>query len=158
MTTIAYTKGVMAGDTCMTSAGQRYGRMQKVSRLKSGALYGHAGDADHRALVKFLHGVKETSLPSRDDLAKLHIDTNGLLVFPNGHIFSLLAAFDKDEDAWVAEVIRISRTYAAVGSGGDYALIAMRCGKDAREAVKIACEYDIHSHPPIQTKKLKDDT
>ena len=48
----------------------------------------------------------------------------------------------------------ITEGFAAVGSGSSYAMAAMACGKGAREAVAIACKYDIYSKPPIHVVTL----
>lgn len=50
--------------------------------------------------------------------------------------------------------IRIIEPFFAIGSGRDYAMAAMRCGRSAREAVEIACEFDIYSSAPITEVSL----
>jgi hypothetical protein len=48
----------------------------------------------------------------------------------------------------------INGPFAAVGSGGDAALVAMDCGKSARDAVRVACKYDPNSRPPVHLVAL----
>ena len=44
--------------------------------------------------------------------------------------------------------------FYAIGSGRDFALAAMRMGADAKKAVKIASEFDIHTGGRIRTMRL----
>lgn len=50
--------------------------------------------------------------------------------------------------------VEMQRRYHAVGSGRDYALAAMRCGKSASVAIKIAMEFDNNTGGRIITRKL----
>ena len=47
-----------------------------------------------------------------------------------------------------------SRPYHAIGSGRDFALAAMACGKSAYDAVKIAIDFDNGSGGEIQVAQL----
>lgn len=50
--------------------------------------------------------------------------------------------------------VEMQRRFHAVGSGRDYALAAMRCGKSAAVAVKIAMEFDNGTGGRIITRRL----
>lgn len=39
----------------------------------------------------------------------------------------------------------LSSKFYATGSGRDFAIAAMHCGRTAKEAVEIACLYDVYS-------------
>lgn len=56
---------------------------------------------------------------------------------------------------WSLFPIAIVEPFFAIGSGRDYAMAAMHCGRTAREAVEIACEYDIYSSGPITEVSLE---
>jgi hypothetical protein len=46
------------------------------------------------------------------------------------------------------------RTFMVIGSGAMAAEVCMRMGLTAEEAVKWACNVDLHSHEPIKTYSL----
>lgn len=78
--------------------------------------------------------------------------------FARGAIASEFPASQRDKDDWAGllvigrgSITRYERTpyplhyedvQFAIGSGRDFALAAMHCGKTAREAVEIACIFD----------------
>lgn len=65
----------------------------------------------------------------------------------------------RPDGIWVYESspvpIKIKNDYWAIGSGGSYALAAMRLGLSPVEAVAIACEFDASSRPPIDSMRLE---
>lgn len=48
----------------------------------------------------------------------------------------------------------VSRKYAAIGSGGALATMAMDLGCSAEKAVIKACEHDLYSRPPVTVERL----
>jgi hypothetical protein len=50
--------------------------------------------------------------------------------------------------------IPIKEGFHAVGSGRDFALSAMRLGRTAREAIELACEFDVFTGGPITVLDL----
>lgn len=157
MTTIAYTAGLMACDSCWTLNNTQMTRLSKIMRLPSGGLLGQAGDNDGREMENFLGKIKTPrSIPFRKELLDLKISFAGLLVLPTGHIYRVDCRenpTDYDEEVGFTP---ISMKYAVAGSGGDIALGAMAAGKSAREAVLIAAEYDINTRGPAHVLRLKD--
>ncbi len=160
MTTVAFKDGVMASDSCWTCGDNIDSLMSKVTRLASGALLGQAGDNDARAVERLFDKIKTPAgFPSRDELLRIRLDYSGLLVLPKGRIFKISLThaseahwggdFKEDVGLW-----EISGVIASIGSGRDYALGAMAAGKSAKEAVQIACRYDINSRPPVHTITL----
>lgn len=150
MTTIAYTKGVMASDSCWADEGLRTSSLIKIRRLSSGALYGGAGDSDDRTLVGVLDKIRTPDrLPSREDLARLDGDFEALLVFPQGKILKLTKS-GRDAQIW-----ECNRGLMAIGSGGEIAIGAMASGKSAREAVAVACDWDTNSRLPVHVLELR---
>lgn len=154
MTTIAYKDGVLAGDSLWTGEdGTVFTMAPKVFCLPSGVLYGGAGEGDDRALLKMLAKVKKPKdFPSVKQLRKVKQDLYGIVVFPNGQVFVIDVAHDKDGTVGVYE---IPDRIAAIGSGGVHALAAMNLGKTAIEAVHFACERSVYSRPPVTHVELK---
>ena len=67
-------------------------------------------------------------------------DFAAMLIGPNKQCYRL-------EDKLVA--FQVESSFHAVGSGRDFAIAAMHLGKTAREAVELACLYDIYTGGPI---------
>lgn len=161
MTTIAYKDGVMACDSCWSYDDGLDTTMTKVKRLASGALLGSAGDNDSRQVERLLDKCKTPqSLPDRAAIMAIRCDYLGILVLPRGRVFKVAAThvseanWDKDfaEDIGVWEV---TAPWTAVGTGSRWAVGAMAAGKSARDAVLIACRYDLNSKSPVYHYPLK---
>lgn len=155
MTTIAYKDGIMACDSCWTIGDAHATSLTKINRLASGGLLGQAGVNDSREMVTFLDKIKnERQLPTRRALLELRLEFGGIIVLPNGAVYKVTCREDplnyNDEVGFTP----ISRRISAVGSGAHFALGAMAAGKTAREAVKIATEFDINSRSPIHSMRL----
>jgi ATP-dependent protease HslVU (ClpYQ) peptidase subunit len=146
----------MASDSCWTGEGdvQEVSAI-KIRRLPSGALLGFSGANDAREMEELLAKVKTPKqLPSRATLAAIRADHGGILVLPGGRVFKVCTSLKencKDSEVGVWEV---NRGFATTGSGCDIALGAMAAGKSAREAVAIACKYDINSRLPVHSLEL----
>jgi hypothetical protein len=141
--------------------------MIKIHRLRSGALLGSAGDNDCRAMIELLDNVKDPKkLPTRIELAATKLDYIGLIAFQRGGVWVIStgrtneAGFpdvdsvdDETEDfgCWPATTIG---GYAAVGSGGEHALVAMDAGATAREACDYVCRRVTSCRPPVHVKRL----
>src|SRR5712664_2443197 len=156
MTTIAYTKGIMACDSCWTLGDVQVTSLSKIARLSSGSLLGQAGDNDAREMEYFLDKVKTVrSLPTRKALFELRLDYSGMFVLPTGQIFRVTCREDpldyKDEVGFTP----ISRKFAACGSGNEFAHGAMMAGASAHEAVQIAAAFDINTRGPFHKVALK---
>lgn len=156
MTTVAYKDGLMACDSCWTLGDAHVTSLSKITRLASGGLLGQAGDNDAREIVFFLDKIRnERSIPTRRALLELRLDFGGIFVLPTGAVYKVTCREDpldyKDEVGFTP----ISRRIAATGSGFHFALGAMAAGKTAREAVKIAVEFDINSRAPIYSMRLQ---
>lgn len=154
MTTIAYDGKIMACDSCWTYGGTVDTLSTKIVRLSSGGLLGCAGQNDGRALVSLLDKVKTPSqLPSYEAIMGLRADILAMLVLPKGRVYKVATVITSpgnwQEDMGDFGIWEITGPFASVGSGGDLALVAMDCGKSARDAVRIACKYDPNSRAPI---------
>jgi ATP-dependent protease HslVU (ClpYQ) peptidase subunit len=71
----------------------------------------------------------------------------GTIVFPNGKLFVMNRA---------AVLVEFQSEFVAIGSGAAVALGAMAYGATAREAVRIAIEFDVYSGGEIQEVRLDD--
>jgi hypothetical protein len=155
MTTIAYKAGMMACDSCWTHNDLQVTSLSKIVRLSSGALLGQAGDNDGREMAIFLDKIKtERNLPTRRQLLDLRLNFHGLLVLPNGGIFSVACREDPLDYRDEVGFTPISRKFTSCGSGYELAIGAMAAGKTAREAVAIACDFDINSRGPVHVMRL----
>jgi hypothetical protein len=126
MTTIAWDGKTLAADTRATSSGMPY-RAVKLFALPDGSLFAGSGDYGQVCAVKEWLEHMITQMPKTDDFA-------GLFVTPTGEAFRL-------EETLIR--LPIHERFHAIGSGRDFAMAAMHCGRSAREAVEIASLYDV---------------
>jgi hypothetical protein len=128
MTTIAWDGRTLCADKQLTANGVRY-VTTKAHRLKDGSLFASCGDLENNAhVLRYLNGECDKPALDRDD------SFDGILVKPDGSAYLL--------NRKLHEVLIESPCFST-GSGRDFALLAMRQGKTAREAVEIAAEFDI---------------
>lgn len=143
MTTIAYKDGVLAADTrCTIDDVIDQSEHKKVFHLKNGALVGLAGD------LGVITAVLKKLRRDPDDFEVIKVEKkelNAIYVRADGKVF------EKDSNGWIP----VTAKYAATGSGYLAALVAMRCGKSAREAIKIAIEFDKNTGGKVRSVKLK---
>jgi len=157
MTTIAVKDGIMAADSrCTDDLGAFATRMIKVFRLDSKALLGCAGDADFRDVVTLFNKASAKKLPTRAELAAIKTEFQGLLLFPNGTLFFIdITPGEGSSSEYKGSVVECRERFAAVGSGQQFAMGAMAAGRGAKQAIEIACRYDIHSGPPVVEYPVK---
>jgi S-methylmethionine-dependent homocysteine/selenocysteine methylase len=158
VTTIAVKDGEMACDSCWTDCNWLYGTsMNKITRLKSGALLGEAGDNDSRAVVKLLQNCKTfDQLPTAIELSDCKVDYAALILFPDGTMAQISIEHDQTvEEAYHGGAWPVNRGCSAVGTGAAVAIGAMRAGKSAREAVAIACGEDPNSKLPVHSYRIE---
>ena len=143
MTTIAYKAGVLAGDTLIIDDDTiDPGVVRKVFRLENGTLIGFSGSRPAiqlamRELKK--HTDKLTAMQSAGGAIE------AIVVSTDGAVRQL------EESGWT----ETGAPYYAIGSGKQAALVAMRCGKSAKQAVRIAMDFDPHTGGKVQSVKLK---
>lgn len=99
----------------------------------AGAIVGYAGDADggEELLAWFSSGRSPEKFPpsqrDKDSWAGL------LVIWPSGEIWK----YER-----TPYPLKFPPQHFAIGSGRDFALAAMHCGKTAAEAVEVACALD----------------
>ena len=156
MTTIAFRDGVLAGDSCVTMGGRWVtGATTKLARIGGfgfgfcGSIW--AGKAIFRELTKlaekqdfaavFIDGERVDRLIDAPKLADDdHFDC--LVISPRGELFS----FESNLVPY-----RMSAPFAALGSGGPFALGAMGAGASAADAVRIAGMLDTCTSVDVET-------
>ena len=125
MTTIAYDGKTMAADRLRTCNGVRIGNYKKIEKLRDGRIFGFCGEVKYRKMV--LDHLKHQSL---DPLPEG--DYCALVVRKDGSVYTLEGgSYELDATPPIA-----------MGSGGDFAMAAMACGKDAKGAIEIAIRFD----------------
>lgn len=140
LTTIAYSRGVLAADSASTSNGILCGVVTKLARSPDGHIAAVAGSTlDCAAIRRWVAGglIGETGVSGND--------SSGLLIKPDGSVHLL------GSDGALAP---IEAEYHATGSGWQIALGAMAAGASAEEAVRIACRLDGGSCEPIHVMRL----
>lgn len=142
MTIIAWDGKTLAADKMACAAG--YGiTVTKVHRLRDGGIAAFAGDGDFAmALLAWLNAAQNPAAypPEQKDN-----DTSAFVVRVDGSCVS----YGKTPYPQFIE----DRFYA-MGHGRDFALAAMHCGKNAREAVELACRLDVFCGNGIDTLDL----
>lgn len=156
----------MACDSCWTDVNGYAGTLKnKITRLKSGALLGEAGDNDSRAVADLLQKVKSFAhMPTAKELAACQVDYAAIILFPDGDMAQI--SIEKEgtsETSYKAQAYPVNRGMSAVGSGGPLALGYMGADKTAAEAVAFATEWDRNSMLPVhdftcQTPASRPDT
>lgn len=136
MTTIAWDGKTLAADSLGDKCGWKI-PSQKIIRLRDGRLYGTAGAFGQCLAVADWLNHRDGGAPEAED-------AGGIIIGLDGHAYAVERH---------ATLIRLPKT-AAAGSGRDFALAAMRCGKTAAEAVKIAIEFDVYSGGRVITATL----
>lgn len=131
MTTIAFDGKSLCADTRGTAGGFPFTN-DKAYRLKDGRLYAGSGDAQDCTAVR-LWLESGGDKPSCKDFV-------GMVIGADGSIW-------RYEDKLVP--FQVTAPFHAIGSGRDYAIAAMHMGKTAREAVELACLYDVYTGGPI---------
>lgn len=134
MTTIAYKDGVMAGDS---QSSWHYKELNAKKVQKRGdMLIGFAGDFGSG--VRFCNWMfNKGEQPNVIDDSFSAIVVKGSKCY---HYDRTLVPFHSDK-------------YIAIGSGAEFAIAAMDCGKSAVDAVKIASRRDPHTGGKIRTVK-----
>lgn len=132
MTTIAYKDGVMASDSLYTNGnGRRDYTRPKVVAMR-GLLVGIAGGSPHAfAFRDWLRGGLQGDSP---DLGGSH-GAEVLMSLPDG---TLITVTHGGWEWYYAP-------FAAIGSGGDFAMGVMQAGGSAEDAVRAALELDTNS-------------
>lgn len=136
MTTIACNRKMMVADMQSDDAGTKC-PAHKIFRVK-GAIIGIAGEYGQGLLFRDWYKDRRKKKPElTEDFSALVLTRQGI---------------EKWENTLVSQPIDLP--FYAIGTGGHLALAAMECGRDPKQAVKIACKYDTHSGLPLESEEL----
>lgn len=140
MTTLAFDGKILAADTRVTtSSGMVFGNTEKIISLDDGRLLAGCGSISVlHAVASWLNGGEKPKLEDGESFEGILINAGG-----SGHI--------------AQEITNEMRLYPACipwasGTGEQFAMTAMRCGKNAAEAVEVAMQLDIYSGGNVQIR------
>lgn len=138
MTTIAVNRREMAADSMGSVEHNGYSyALQKIRRVGD-KVVGFSGQM--QGIQRFLRWMEEgedyEDLPEfdaeADDFTAIVLDADGIRRY-EGSCFPIV----------------VLDPFHATGNGAQAALAAMRCGRNPREAVELACEINPHTGPPV---------
>lgn len=139
MTVIAWDGTTLAADKRTTLANLPH-TTTKIIRAPNGALVGVSGDSGMCRTLRnwYSEGAAET-YPDKDSKCDMVVILPGpcVLLYQGG-----------------PHPIEIEDACYAMGSGRDYALMAMHLGRDAREAVALTSAFDVNCGNGIDTLTL----
>lgn len=141
MTVIAWDGKTLAADRRCTSGGLPRTTC-KIRRI-NGQLVGASGDAADAA--RLMWWIEKGCDASTYPLNERDPSAIALVIMPDGRKFMFEGPIP----------IEFHDPVIAVGSGRDYAMAAMHCGKTAREAVEIACLFDVNCGNGIDDLELE---
>ena len=137
MTTIAVKDGVVASDSQITSSntGSIY-HVDKIIQAAGGTVFGGYGDwAKAYAMMQWLMGGQVGDAPNIEEAAVLKVGKDGVI-----HIMEDTPVF-----------FPLLNKYTAVGSGAAEAVMAMRFGATAEEAVRAVMDQNAFTGLPVLT-------
>lgn len=157
MTVVAYSSKhrILAADSrcSSTELDKHVTSMTKVFRLKNGAIFGFAGEADVRDLCELLSKASARKMPTRAQLIEIKNENEGIIVFPSGSVWTIEIEYDK-RIGWKGEAVPIRDPIVAIGCGADFAYGAMEFGANPIEAVRAACKRDLFCALPVHWERL----
>jgi len=143
MTIIAWDGKTLAADKMAVSGTHKAGQVTKIHRWEGG-LCGFSGEMSVGVqLLYWLQcGADPEYFPAWDDdsgSSFIVITLDGEVTYYDGAPIPLV----------------MENTHHAIGCGRDYALAAMHLGKNAKQAVEVACALDAFCGNGIDTLTLK---
>lgn len=138
ITTIAYKDGIMACDTQATDYSS-VSRVQKLWRLPDGGVVAGCGEARQAyAAIKWMLDGEKGDAPEIDGAYLV-------IARPDGSVWSVEGRFP---------AYPVLGDCHAHGCGRDGAMMAMRMGLSAVDAVFAACGQDAMTSPPVQSMQV----
>lgn len=139
MTTIAYRDGVLAADTRGYSGSRvPIGTKAKIRRLDDGTLVGCSSvipGAVEAIIAWYAMGTHTAPPVLKENKFSL------LVVRPSGEAFLASDNFLLSGP--------LTAEFFAIGSGEEYAIVAMAMGASAERAAEVGCECDVWSALPV---------
>lgn len=149
MTTIACGNRIMVSDSLYTLGDTNWKQKTRKVRKIYGHLVGCAGETDKIELFfRWFKQSFDSVQIGPPEFPKLGENFVALVMRPDGSIYR----------QWDNEVQNDEEgSFAAIGSGWQFALGAMEAGADPITAVSIAIDYDIYSGGELQIVRLEDE-
>lgn len=156
MTTIAFKDKVFAADSRETwyseAGGSTVGSCEKLFRVRPKGtrrevVIGTAGGS-YLGMV-FVDWFEKTGGDGEPPviLRDAHLDEDfDVLVWDRGALYTA---------NHLCRLIKVIEPFTAVGSGRKAALAAMHCGRNAYQAVQVACKIDPYTAPPIRIMRVR---
>lgn len=143
MTVIAWDGKTLAADRRSTTSWGAHNEVTKIWR-HDGALFGMTGKPalGFRLSEWYKAGAQPANFPSECAAPN---EADLIVITPAGH--ALTYSTGPYPERWEDK-------FLAWGSGRDFAIAAMHCGRDAREAVAITCRYSVHCGNGIDSLTL----
>jgi len=144
MTTVCANREEMAGDTLIIGATKTAGR--KIWRIRGWVVGGGGSYSDVLRVLSEMRGRRD--MTPKQVLEKVNVgvkDAELLLLSPTGKIYH-------SEDA--SDPIEILEPWAAIGTGAQGAIVALRLGLTPRQAVKEMTAVDPSTGGRIQHYKI----
>ena len=147
MTIIAFKDGVMAADTQLTQFNAKL-RAQKIVRLPDGGVAGGCGlwSAAYAGLKWLADGGSDSGDEGKKLLPEID-EATILIAKPDGSLWLLEGRFP---------AFPITDKFASVGCGSDAAIMALRSGKSAVEAVHAVIQQDVLCGDPVQSMEVEE--
>lgn len=142
----------MASDSMLTMGEEKaFGASKMFQTTKY--LVGMAGAASN--LIPFRDWLKAHELDC-SEASELHHYWDTIPAYGDGFTALLV---DNYGEIWNCGTtfppMTIGRAFDAIGSGSDFAMAAMECGRSAADAVDIACKYDVFTGGAVAVFKQK---
>jgi 20S proteasome alpha/beta subunit len=136
MTTIIATRELMVSDTkCDYHVPFRISKIFRIGDV----IYGGAGSTHElERFLEWKRGGEKPSLSGEEEWCVLELSRDGL--------FMWMPSLTK---------VQIKSKFYAIGSGAQYAIGAMECGVEPKDAIRIAAKYDSGTELPLETMKLE---
>lgn len=147
MTVIAWDGHILAGDK-RSSSGTLIRTVTKIHRLQQGrGLVGFAGESAHcRQMLAWLNaGENPETIPANQKDKDDWVMT--MVIRPDKKIH----LFERSAYPFILE-----QNKYAIGSGRDFAIMAMHLGKTAREAVILTAMYDSSCGNGVDVLEMED--
>ena len=141
MTTVAANLEMLAVDSQVTAGNTKsIAGPSKLKRVGDKVFAATARTGDARKFSRWVQaGMPEDDKPSMEEgFAAVMLSADGLTEY-----------YDD------LEPVEIAEGFTAVGSGAQLAIGAMAAGASPERALHIACEWNIHTGPPVVVEKLE---
>ena len=141
MTTIAYKEGILVSDTQLSWGSERHFTKKITELSRTGLVIACAGIAKSERRA---HEIFNDPGWKSMDLSERAKEFSALL-FDGSDIFLLTGTYIP---------IPVTDRYIAIGTGAPYALAAMSLGCSAKDAVKVASQFDIYTNDITESYEI----